>query len=115
MNIIETIHLPDHNGFNLRLNVLEESIPLDNDYEQGDLMYFCAQVVASKCGVDLSSDYLGTCLYADPQDFINNSGYIDDMIEAATTEAAQKITELLLDQKVLRFTATGCQVSRFTG
>lgn len=97
MQLLETRH-----GIDLLFEPLPEDLPLEDtldtdchdisklyaDIESGDLVYFCAHVVASKNGVQLADDYLGSCLYNSVDEFINESqGYISDMKTAAYDNA----------------------------
>lgn len=66
---------------------------LADDIEQGRWQLFCAKVTASKCGVELGSDYLGQCIYEDYEDFIE-CDYFKDMVDSAINEAKSKIEEL---------------------
>jgi len=99
MDIIATLPLADHNGLNIRFNALPEDLPLDREFyereiESGKQVYFCAQVTASKNGIELAAEYLGNCLYNDYIDLIVDGDYIDDMISDVTAQGAQNIIEL---------------------
>ena len=102
-DIIETLDLPDKDGFNIRLNALDEDHPINEDLidesildetikdvESGKLIYFCAQIVVSKCGVELGTEYLGCCFEKHIREF-KKSGYLEQMIEAAMEEAKETI------------------------
>ena len=107
-DIIETIDLGNHKGFDLKINALVEYLPvsdlfdidekeLSNIYDKLDkyeLMWFCANVSAYKNGIKLSDDYLGGCLYESLEQFINDGDYIEDMKETVIKEAKQVIEEL---------------------
>ena len=94
-------------GIDLTFRALREDIPigdtLDIDdgkeviekLEAGELVYFCAEVVGSKNGIKLSSDYLGACIYKDYEEFLNGGDYIDDMKKTVVKEALEAITNLL--------------------
>ena len=61
--------------------------------DDGELEWFCAKVVAEKCGVELAWAYLGNCVYKTYHDFVD-SGYYADMRDAVIEEAKEKIKEL---------------------
>lgn len=105
-DILHTIELGNIDGFDLTFNALVEDLPLDAiffDYpvtdikelarqiDNGELEYFCAQVTASKHGVELASNYLGACCYKSYQDFIGSHDHISDMKYQAIKEAQEKI------------------------
>ena len=104
----ETIHEEEHNGFLIVTSIThEDTHPRDSfdetpedmaeicrKIDQGILTWFVARVQAFRHGVLLGTDYLGGNLYENPQDFIKEGGYYEDMVNAATTEAANTI-ELL--------------------
>ena len=62
----------------------------------GEEVWFCAAVTASKAGVVLGTDYLGCCHCKSYEDFVTTEadGYLNDMIRDAGTEAREKITAL---------------------
>lgn len=72
-------------------DIAEISAQLDN----GDLVLFSAKVTASRNGIELASAYLGGCIYKDEQEFVNNSGYYGDMVEAVIEDAKQAIEDLI--------------------
>jgi len=51
--------------------------------------FFCTKVAAWKDGKEIGSAYLGCCYYESLQDFIDSSGYFDDLMSEAI-EAARK-------------------------
>jgi len=63
--------------------------------ESGELLWFVAKVTASKCGVELAVDYIGGCCYKSIDDFIENSGYYEDMKQTCINNAKEKILELV--------------------
>lgn len=73
---------------------LSESMPeiVDAIHEER-LEWFRVMVTASKCGVELGSDFLGGCCYESFEDFLG-CGYWSDMVETAITEAREIIEEL---------------------
>lgn len=90
----ELINTETHDGFEIRFYACEEhSSPrdcFDEDIEaefgtfekiaDGRLVWFCAQVTASKNGVELATDYLGACCYESAHDFVRErGGYYEDM------------------------------------
>ena len=107
MYTFETLELENKEGFNLTLSACEEHIPIDETLldesmleetikavENYDLMYFCAKVTASKNGIELGSNYLGCCFEKELEDF-KKSGYLEQMIEEAITEAKETLKELV--------------------
>ncbi len=60
----------------------------------GDLTWFVAKVEIATRGIVLATEYLGGCCYKDYRDFITESGYYDDMVEAAIRAADEKLVEL---------------------
>ena len=54
------------------------------------LMWFCAKVYIERNGQEVVSTYLGCCLYENAEDFIENSGYCDDMISEVEEELKEK-------------------------
>jgi len=105
-DIIETMELPSKEGFTLRLSALVDFTPISDTFEDeqvkevierinsGEWLYFCAKVTAYKKGIELSSDYLGGCVYEGLEDFAECSGYVDDMINTVVNEAKETIKEL---------------------
>jgi uncharacterized Fe-S cluster-containing radical SAM superfamily protein len=51
--------------------------------------WFCAKISAWKDMKELGTAYLGCCCYDTYEDFIQNSGYLDQMIDEAIEEAEQ--------------------------
>jgi hypothetical protein len=107
--IIHTIQLENKDGFNLTFNALEEHLSLSDTFDNSvtdlkelaykidscQLVYFCAQVIASKNGIKLGDSYLGACCYESYDDFITGEDYIEDMKDAAIKEAKQAIASLI--------------------
>ena len=101
--------IKDINGVDIYLSLLEEDIPIEDTFdpeicnideiiesiENGSMIYFCAKVYGMVEGVELSEDYLGCCLYKSEEDFINNSGYFDDMSETVAEESVSMIKKLV--------------------
>jgi hypothetical protein len=44
------------------------------------------------------SDYLGCCTYKNEKDFIENSGYYDDMVESALEELNDLLQDIISDR-----------------
>lgn len=59
----------------------------------GRLEWFQVKITASKCGVELGSDFLGGCCYESFDDFLGCE-YWSNMVETAITEAREIIEEL---------------------
>jgi len=109
--ILDTIELGTIDGIDLTFNALIEDLPLDAIFDSSvddlqeladkinncDLVYFCAQVVASKNGIELASDYLGGCCYESYEQFVNSKDYIEDMKQTTLKEAKATILELSYD------------------
>ena len=59
--------------------------------------FFCARVSAVKNGIELASDYLGTCIYNNVEDFYTTykDDYYADMRNTVIVEAKEVIQELL--------------------
>jgi len=96
--ILHTIELPDRDGLSFRFNALDEHTPIDDpslleQVDNGELIYFTAQVVASKDGTDLASDYLGGCFYKTYEDFTEDQ-YCLSMMDNASQEARQILSSL---------------------
>lgn len=108
MEILHTIELDKKEGFDITFNALCEDYSIEDSFDETkegfqkmyeDLnsyytVWFCAQIVVSKLGIKLGSDYLGGCYYNSYEEFINEGGYIDDMINNAIIEAKRTIQEL---------------------
>lgn len=74
----------------------DEADKLDTEYKlaSGDLVIFCAKVTASLMGIELSSEYLGACIYADEKDFVNDNDYYGDMVATVIEGARATISDL---------------------
>jgi hypothetical protein len=79
--------LPEDEYFGNDLGIID-------NIESGKWLWFIAKVTASKCGVELAETYLSGCCYESKEDFIENSGYYDDMVKEVTEAAQLKILEL---------------------
>jgi len=96
------------NGFSIYFEMLKEDINIYEELSEentgvdhsdifeevksGKLKYFCAKVTACKFeneSLFVGSDYLGCCIYKDGQDFIQNSGYFDDMVKTAINDVVE--------------------------
>jgi len=98
----------EYQGFTIRVYAEEEDLPLEDTFDDsiddikhlyrkiitGDLVYFCAHVSASKCGVVLGDDYLGACLYDSLESFVAEDGYYPDMSYEVVRQATKTIKEL---------------------
>lgn len=95
--------------FTITIDFLGEDTPLEDTFDNaidnlpdlrsqisnGDLQYFCAKVTASYHDLDLSSSYLGCCLYDTYGSFLNEpNGYYRDMLIETCTEAYEKLTAI---------------------
>jgi len=65
-----------------------------NDLVYNEYAWFCAKVVVSFSGIESEAEYLRCCSYKDKNDFINNSGYYDDMVSTAHSNLESKLTNL---------------------
>lgn len=75
--------------------------------QSGEFTCFCAKVEVSVNGIELATDYLGNCIYADPRDFMDHKGrgrgsnakygsYFSDMVSSAIADARQELAKLAL-------------------
>lgn len=107
MTYWETVQQEEKDGFTITLEIAPESDAPDWDFESeqerqdlieqinnGNILWFVAKVSASKCGVELATDYLGGCCYSSIPEFIND-GYYQDMVDNVITEAKQKIIDII--------------------
>lgn len=61
----------------------------------GEYVHFLAEITASKNGIELASDYLGSCIYNDYLNFWNiKEDYCADMIQTVINEAKENIRKL---------------------
>ena len=105
----ELINTETYEGFEIRFYACEEDaspqdcFALDVETETeifrkidaGLLQWFCAEVTASKNGIELASDYLGACCYESAQDFVRESGgYYEDMRANVIKDARAAIQSL---------------------
>ena len=93
-------------GFNIYFEALEEHLPLCEllieesestlKYIYNNNLVFCAKVSAEKAGIELSSDYLGGCIYESYEEFYNTKGdYFDNMVETVLNEAKKEIPKII--------------------
>ena len=108
MDTLYTQELQSVDGFDITFNALAEDVPLSDtldctdqelkEYykklENYDLVYFCAEVTASRCGVNLAHNYLGCCIYVSYDDFIQANDYIQDMIQMAVEDAKHTLKQM---------------------
>lgn len=106
---IETIDCGEYGGFDIRAEFyLEDSAIADSfdpscwdidqlvrDVESGESVWFIVRVVASKSDIELGDDWLGGCMYASFQEFVDiEDGYFGDMRDIAVDIAAAKLDQL---------------------
>jgi hypothetical protein len=60
------------------------------DIDRGHLDWFMLQVRVLVEGLELSSEYLGGCLYEDPREVLTD-GTAEDIIDQAMTHAKQRV------------------------
>ena len=63
------------------------------DIDRGHLDWFMLRVRVLVEGLELSSEYLGGCLYEDPREILSD-GTAEDIIDTAMTHARQQIYRL---------------------
>lgn len=83
---------PDDNVFESfdECNAQEVSDKIDS----GEYVHFLAKVTASKNGIELSSDYLGSCVYNSYMEFVEHNDYFADMVTTVVDEAKEVIKTL---------------------
>lgn len=84
-------YLPLNEVFDYPQEEIEE---LEKEIDKGELEYFCAKVYGCFENFEISSDYLGACLYKNFEDFYNNDDYIKDMIIRVENESIEYLKEL---------------------
>jgi len=108
MRDYEIIHTEDTQGFHIVCSVTyEDSHPADCfSYEEDEMRelcrkidagiysWFAVRVEAYKGGILLGCDYLGGCLYDSPMQFVKESGYYADMVDASVQEAKNALEKL---------------------
>lgn len=107
MKHYETIKTEDTQGFHIVCSIAyEDEHPRDfydtsedineicRKIDNGTYQWFQARVEAYKNGILLGVDYLGCCLYASYQEFLNDA-YYEDMVSSAITEAQENLQKLL--------------------
>ena len=98
--------IKEHEGFKIYFEALEEYMMLsemlpDDTPEQleeinNNNVIFTAKVTAEKEGIELSSDYLGACIYEKEEDFYTTKGcYFDDMVNTVVVQAKETIKQLV--------------------
>lgn len=102
----ELVHQTEKGGFVIRLYLTPEDTRPDWDMsaeelnevcekiDNGILLWFCAHVVAIKCGHELGHAYLGGCCYSSVKDFTDAGGYFDDMVDEAIADAVKTLKML---------------------
>lgn len=64
--------------------------------ENGSLVLFCAKVTVEKAGIEIISDYLGSCIYeSEEQFYTEENGYFQDMVNTVLKEAPQALQDLI--------------------
>ena len=108
-----------YNGieFEIVLKFEEEDIPLEDTFDDsihdirelyrkinnGTYVYFCAHMEAWYNDVYLSDDYLCGCLYKSFDEFINEEGYYQDMVNIVLEEGYKKLRTIHDDLMGLSF------------
>ena len=108
----EDIHTIEHEGFTIRTTIEPENQEPDWDFENekqrqalldqieaGSMLYFSVAVEAWKNGIKFDTQYLGGCCHETLQDFIDNGGYYNDMVQDAIDKAKLEIKGLVKDQR----------------
>ncbi len=105
----EQIHTEEREGFEIEFAAAPEDLSPRGEFmtedgsddeetiakiQSGDYAWFVARVTASKAGVVLGTDYLGACCYDNPSDFVEQSGYYEDLVAEAISQARAKLAEL---------------------
>lgn len=68
--------------------------------DQGIYDWFMVRVRAMVDGIEMSSSYLGGCLYEDRRDFLAEEAMVDDLVDEAVFQAeirAKSLTKKLVD------------------
>lgn len=100
--------LIDNIPFKFIIEYTEEDIPLEkafkdttidinelqNDIDNGKLTYGYICITAYINNIKLAWDSVGSCVYKDIQDFIDHSGYYDDMINDIVYTSVKTIKQL---------------------
>ena len=63
------------------------------DIDRGHLEWFMLRVRVLVEGLELSSEYLGACLYEDPKEILTD-GTAEDLIDTALTDAKKQVYRL---------------------
>lgn len=102
----ELIHEETVDGFVIRFHAHEEDesprgqFTLENGEDDEELLkdiaagryaWFAVECTASKCGVELATDWLGCCCYETYADFMTPDGYAADMRATVIAEAHEVI------------------------
>jgi hypothetical protein len=82
------------------LDLKTEQDILDRLNDGDGYAWFCARVSVSY-GEITEHTYLGGCSYKDEKDFVENSGYYDDMVEEARIDLELRLLELYNNLKSL--------------
>lgn len=108
-----------YNGieFEIVLKFEEEDIPLEDTFDDsiydikelyrkidnGTYVYFCAHMEAWYNDIHLSDDNLCGCLYKSFDEFINEEGYFQDMVNTVLEEGYKKLRTIHDDLMGLSF------------
>lgn len=108
-----------YNGieFKIILKFEEEDQPLEDTFDDdiddikelyhkinnGTYVYFCAHIEAWYNDMHLSDDCLGSCLYESFDEFINEEGYFQDMVNTVLEEGYKKLRTIHDDLMGLSF------------
>jgi len=75
----------------------EEIAEMEKNIENCKLVYFCAKVTASLCGIELASDYLGGCVYDSYEQFTELDGdHYSDRKDTVLRNARTTINDLVV-------------------
>lgn len=115
-------------GIDIVIEMYEEDLPLSvyiegtvyeedeelynklvHDLDIGKYLYTTVIVSAYFQGKKMAHDCLGCCIYEDLDDFIENSGYYEGMVETVLTESKEELKKLYNDLTVY-FTKRGIRV-----
>ena len=117
----DDLHTIEHEGFTVRTTIEAETSDPDWDFENeeqrqalldqieaGSMLYFSVAVEAWKNGIKFDTQYMGGCYYETLQDFIDNGGYYDDMVQDVVDKAKLEIKGLVKEQRQAMQGAVDC-------
>ena len=110
----EVLEYRTHKGFDIVIDTSYEDIhpselfddtvddvnEICRKIDQGIYDWFMVRVRAMVDGFELSSSYLGGCLYEDRKDFLAELAMVDDLVDEAVFQAeirARSLTKKLVD------------------